>query len=115
MSEAVFIAIIVAGAALITQLIVSWVQPFAKSSIEQREKRRAGICECFSEMFGLLGCPPTASDVNALAQKDRSDYDKTSTGRWFFRFNSLLWESEPAVNKFPTYADISYITTNETN
>jgi len=92
MSEAVWIAIIVAGASLITQLIISWVQPFIKARVGRKENRRVEICKCFSELFGLLAVQPAAHNVSAITQKDRSEYDKSATDKWFFRFNSLLWE-----------------------
>jgi len=97
MSEAIWIAIIVAGASLITQLIISWVQPFIKSRIERKEHRRVEICKCFSNLFGLLAVQPAAHSISALTQKDRSEYDKSSTDKWFFRFNSLLWEMKTYI------------------
>lgn len=92
MSEAVWIALIVAGTSLFTQLMISWVQPSIKARFERKKHRRDEICKCFSELFGLLGAPPAAKNVSAITQKDRDEYDRTATDKWFFKFNAILWE-----------------------
>jgi len=70
MTEAVQIAICVAGASLVTQLFISWVQPYFKEKTERKAKDRLEIRQCFGKFFGLLGAVPSGPAVHQDIQQD---------------------------------------------
>ena len=107
MSESVWIAIIVAAASLITQLIISWVQPCVRRYFDRKENRRVEICKCFSELFGLLAVQPPASAISPLPQKENQSMEKSEVDKWFSRYSAVYWELRVYISKENQDLDLS--------
>jgi len=99
MSEAVQIALCVAGTAILTQIIVSWLQPHIKSRIKHKNEKRIKVQNCFSEFFGLLGATPSWGSINNHPKQDIDYKIKKEANEWFFKFNKLLWEIKTYISK----------------